>query len=354
MVGSRSSSRTRARALRWPTPLTQLCCCGELASKNAPPLLPSTGVPRGPAPQEGVPQPLRRAPVRAGELRCVGEQREGVMCALLLRLVRVAPRARARAQCAATESCAAACAHTVHHSRSSSHPLTPPPCTTNRIPTTAPGAQARARHHHHEHWRAGDALGCAERLALPTLFFSRCRKEKPGGCAFGGRLHLPLWLAAPLLPCPAPAPRACIRPRQQPPRRRRCCHHRDNNRARKHPVRPPRPNRLLSLAAPPTTPPCPQIKNSLRHSTHTHTHTCKPPCPLSPDHTHPTLPISHHNRIKTHTHTKRPTPTPPPPPGAKTGRSPRDKRVVREPSTEKDVWWAAPGSGSPNFEIDER
>ncbi|KAI8462671.1 MAG: phosphoenolpyruvate carboxykinase, splice variant [Monoraphidium minutum] len=40
--------------------------------------------------------------------------------------------------------------------------------------------------------------------------------------------------------------------------------------------------------------------------------------------------------------------------GAKTGRSPRDKRVVRDPSTEKDVWWAAPGSGSPNYEMDER
>jgi phosphoenolpyruvate carboxykinase (ATP) len=44
--------------------------------------------------------------------------------------------------------------------------------------------------------------------------------------------------------------------------------------------------------------------------------------------------------------------------GAKTGRSPRDKRVVREPSTEKDVWWAggdAGGAGgSPNFEMDER
>lgn len=40
--------------------------------------------------------------------------------------------------------------------------------------------------------------------------------------------------------------------------------------------------------------------------------------------------------------------------GAKTGRSPRDKRVVREPSTDKDVWWAGPSSGSPNIEMDER
>ncbi|KAI8464701.1 MAG: phosphoenolpyruvate carboxykinase, splice variant [Monoraphidium minutum] len=40
--------------------------------------------------------------------------------------------------------------------------------------------------------------------------------------------------------------------------------------------------------------------------------------------------------------------------GAKTGRSPKDKRVVREPSTDKDVWWAAPNSGSPNYEMDER
>ena len=44
----------------------------------------------------------------------------------------------------------------------------------------------------------------------------------------------------------------------------------------------------------------------------------------------------------------------PPATGAKTGRSPRDKRVVREPGTEKDVWWAATGSGSPNYEMDER
>ncbi|KIZ05455.1 phosphoenolpyruvate carboxykinase (ATP) [Monoraphidium neglectum] len=40
--------------------------------------------------------------------------------------------------------------------------------------------------------------------------------------------------------------------------------------------------------------------------------------------------------------------------GAKTGRSPRDKRVVREQGTEKEVWWAAPNSGSPNHEMDER
>lgn len=37
--------------------------------------------------------------------------------------------------------------------------------------------------------------------------------------------------------------------------------------------------------------------------------------------------------------------------GAKTGRCPRDKRVVREEATEKDIWW---GEGSPNFEMDER
>jgi phosphoenolpyruvate carboxykinase (ATP) len=41
-------------------------------------------------------------------------------------------------------------------------------------------------------------------------------------------------------------------------------------------------------------------------------------------------------------------------PGAKTGRCPRDKRVVREPSTEKDIWWASTSSGSPNYEMDER
>jgi phosphoenolpyruvate carboxykinase (ATP) len=43
--------------------------------------------------------------------------------------------------------------------------------------------------------------------------------------------------------------------------------------------------------------------------------------------------------------------------GEKTGRSPKDKRVVREPTTEKDVWWAGGASGaggSPNFEMDER
>ena len=44
--------------------------------------------------------------------------------------------------------------------------------------------------------------------------------------------------------------------------------------------------------------------------------------------------------------------------GAKTGRSPRDKRVVREPESEKDIWWAAadnaPSNGSPNYEMDEK
>jgi len=37
--------------------------------------------------------------------------------------------------------------------------------------------------------------------------------------------------------------------------------------------------------------------------------------------------------------------------GAKTGRSPKDKRVVREPETEGRIWW---GEGSPNLEMDER
>ena len=44
--------------------------------------------------------------------------------------------------------------------------------------------------------------------------------------------------------------------------------------------------------------------------------------------------------------------------GAKTGRSPRDKRIVREPGSEKDIWWAAPdgqpSNGAPNYEMDER
>jgi phosphoenolpyruvate carboxykinase (ATP) len=40
--------------------------------------------------------------------------------------------------------------------------------------------------------------------------------------------------------------------------------------------------------------------------------------------------------------------------GAKTGRTPKDKRVVREPSTEDDIWWDNNGSGSPNYEMDER
>ncbi|RZC47017.1 hypothetical protein C5167_039976 [Papaver somniferum] len=36
--------------------------------------------------------------------------------------------------------------------------------------------------------------------------------------------------------------------------------------------------------------------------------------------------------------------------GAKTGRSPKDKRVVKDKSTEDDLWW---GKGSPNIEMDE-
>jgi phosphoenolpyruvate carboxykinase (ATP) len=38
--------------------------------------------------------------------------------------------------------------------------------------------------------------------------------------------------------------------------------------------------------------------------------------------------------------------------GAKTGRSPRDKRIVREPGSEADIWWHTPGNGSPNYEMD--
>ncbi|GFP87526.1 phosphoenolpyruvate carboxykinase [atp], partial [Phtheirospermum japonicum] len=36
--------------------------------------------------------------------------------------------------------------------------------------------------------------------------------------------------------------------------------------------------------------------------------------------------------------------------GAKIGRSPKDKRVVRDETTEDDLWW---GKGSPNIEMDE-
>ncbi|KAI5355834.1 hypothetical protein L3X38_008729 [Prunus dulcis] len=36
--------------------------------------------------------------------------------------------------------------------------------------------------------------------------------------------------------------------------------------------------------------------------------------------------------------------------GAKTGRSPRDKRVVKDEETENELWW---GKGSPNIEMDE-
>lgn len=39
--------------------------------------------------------------------------------------------------------------------------------------------------------------------------------------------------------------------------------------------------------------------------------------------------------------------------GAKTGRSPLDKRIVKEETTEKNVWWASPNTPSPNFPINE-
>eukprot|EP00878_Enallax_costatus_P027386 GHUV01029470.1.p1 GENE.GHUV01029470.1~~GHUV01029470.1.p1 ORF type:complete len:102 (-),score=5.15 GHUV01029470.1:19-324(-) len=37
--------------------------------------------------------------------------------------------------------------------------------------------------------------------------------------------------------------------------------------------------------------------------------------------------------------------------GKKTGRSPKDKRVVRECAFEKDIWW---GKYSPNYMMDDR
>ena len=40
--------------------------------------------------------------------------------------------------------------------------------------------------------------------------------------------------------------------------------------------------------------------------------------------------------------------------GAKTGRSPKDKRIVREAGSESNIWWNQAGNGSPNFEMDER
>ena len=40
--------------------------------------------------------------------------------------------------------------------------------------------------------------------------------------------------------------------------------------------------------------------------------------------------------------------------GAKTGRSPRDKRVVKEDESVNDIWWNQDKNGSPNFEMDER
>lgn len=40
--------------------------------------------------------------------------------------------------------------------------------------------------------------------------------------------------------------------------------------------------------------------------------------------------------------------------GAKTGRSPKDKRIVKEPASEADIWWRTPDNGSPNYEMDEQ
>ena len=40
--------------------------------------------------------------------------------------------------------------------------------------------------------------------------------------------------------------------------------------------------------------------------------------------------------------------------GAKTGRSPKDKRVVRDPESEADIWWSDGTNGSPNYEMDDR
>lgn len=40
--------------------------------------------------------------------------------------------------------------------------------------------------------------------------------------------------------------------------------------------------------------------------------------------------------------------------GAKTGRCPKDKRVVMEPDSQQDIWWSDGTNGSPNFEMDDR
>lgn len=40
--------------------------------------------------------------------------------------------------------------------------------------------------------------------------------------------------------------------------------------------------------------------------------------------------------------------------GAKTGRSPKDKRIVKELDSQDNIWWNQAGNGSPNFEMDER
>lgn len=40
--------------------------------------------------------------------------------------------------------------------------------------------------------------------------------------------------------------------------------------------------------------------------------------------------------------------------GAKTGRCPKDKRVVKEETSEADIWWSDGKNGSPNYEMDAR
>jgi hypothetical protein len=92
---------------------------------------------------------------------------------------------------------------------------------------------------------------------------------------------------------------------------------------------------LECLPGPTTSPPC-----RSRPACHPgfHTRTSQRARLSTPSPVHTTL----------HPHTQ------PARPGVKTGRSPKDKRVVKEPATEREVWWAGPNSGSPNFEMDER